>query len=158
MNLLLLLFTCLFTPFVKGQTTPIPPSIHEIKKLSAAYVILYNTFDPRETEPNFFVSDENQAEIYEFAKLIDNIFNELENNPIVITVPRQQRYNIFLDEVDKLQNSKDLTKKPLPFKVVRFYFRNLFEGVTSNSHADYCRERNKFLEITNEQIQKAIKY
>ena len=169
MNLLLLLFCGTFM-FAHSQTTQTPTTLlradpeklilkalNTVKELARAYSMLFDSFDPREAVPDFLISDETQNEINEFAQIIDNIYNELENNRVINILPVSNRYDTFFKEIDELQRSKDFKDKPIPFKLIRYILRNLFTSLTSNTHSDYCIERNMFtFEITNEQIHQAI--
>lgn len=157
MNLRFLLIACGTFMFTQSQTTQNPneQAIYKIKELAAVYAILFNSFDYREASPDFLRIDENQAEINEFAIILDNIFNELENNPI-INLSRFERYDLFIGEFNKLQRSKNFEAKPIPFKVLRYHLRRFFTSLTSNTHSDFCREWKIFSETSNEQINQAI--
>lgn len=159
MNLLLLLFcgTFMFAHSQTTQTPAISKALNTVKELARAYAMLFDSFDPREAVPDFLISDDTQNEINEFAQIIDNIYNELENNRVINILPVSNRYDTFFKEIDELQRSKDFKDKPIPFKLIRYILRNLFTSLTSNTHSDYCIERNMFtFEITNEQIHQAI--
>lgn len=158
MNLRLLLIVCGTFMFTQSQTTQNSneQAIYKIKELAAVYAILFNSFDYREASSDFLRIDENQAEINEFALILDNIFNELENNPIIINLSRFERYDLFIEEFNKLQRSKNVEAKPIPFKVLRYHLRRFFTSLTSNTHSDFCREWNIFSETSNEQINQAI--
>lgn len=146
--------------FAHSQTTQTPlfqKALNTVKELAKAYSMLFDSFDPREAVPDFLILDDTQNEINEFAQIIDNIYNELENNRVINILPVSNRYDTFFKEIDELQRSKDFKDKPIPFKLIRYILRNLFTSLTSNTHSDYCIERNMFtFEITNEQIHQAI--
>lgn len=146
--------------FAHSQTTPPTPdtseALQKVKELAKAYAILFDSFDPREAAPNFLISSETQNEINEFAQIIDNIYNELETNRIINILPVSNRYDTFFKEIDEIQRSKNFKDKPIPFKVIRFVLRHLFKSRTSNTHSNYCTERNILFDISNEQIHQAI--
>ncbi|MGL5962137.1 MAG: hypothetical protein ACRCZ0_09345 [Cetobacterium sp.] len=146
-----------YSQTTQTQTSTISKALNTVKELARAYSMLFDSFDPRETVPDFLISDETQNEINEFAQIIDNIYNELENNRVINILPVSNRYDVFFKEIDELQRSKDFKDKPIPFKLIRYILRNLFTSLTSNTHSDYCIERNMFtFEITNEQVHQAI--
>ncbi|MGL5961826.1 MAG: hypothetical protein ACRCZ0_07720 [Cetobacterium sp.] len=59
------------------STTPSTLTHGKIKHLAFLYSMLFDTFDPREVEPDFLTSDENQAEINDNS-LFFNIKNYYE--------------------------------------------------------------------------------
>jgi hypothetical protein len=157
LRLLIIFGTFLFETSRFAQTTTHNPknqNTHKIKKLAAVYTILFNSFDPREASSDFLRSDENQAEINEFALIIDNIFHDLEQ--MHINLSTFDTYELFISEINKLQQSKNFNAKPYPFKIIRYHLRRFFTSLTSNTHSDFCRESNIFAQTTNEQIHQAI--
>lgn len=152
-----LLFLFLLSCPIIGQTfsttpstTPLTPTTGKIKQLAFVYSMLFDTFDPREVEPDFLTSDENQAEINEFSDAVHSIINHMEYDDDIVSISRSERYEIFWQTVDHYQYNKDFDTKPISFQL----FRTL--NVKSLTRDQYCTERDRFLQISEDQIRKAI--
>jgi len=155
MKLLLFLF-CGTWLSAYSQTTQMPPGLYKVRELGTIYALLFNSFDPREASPDFLTSPENQNVINEFAQMIDTIYDLLEHHEDIKDIPRSVRYDIFFKQVDKIYAAKDFNVRPVPFKVFRYLFSHLFTNLDSNTHSDYCSEREEALKFTDDQIQEAI--
>lgn len=152
MNTNLLFLFILSCPIIRQtfSTTPSTPTTGKIKHLAFLYSMLFDTFDPREVEPGFLTSDENQAEINEFSDAVHSIINHMEYDDDIVTISRFERYEIFWDAVDQIQYNRDFDAKPISFQL----FKTLNEK--SLTRDEYCTERDRFLQMAEDQIKEAI--